>query len=133
ASPSANQSNLQCAEEHSNSEQDDDMEGELEGMESVLDDLEEDMDDESVTDNDPVNLEMEKSGHVTARGDDGTRVATPFNAVPTQSSSSRPSWLAQAMAASASRPSTYANALHSIPQDWHIEFSVGDQVISNDT
>ena len=32
-----------------------------------------------------------------------------------------------------SRPMSYAAAIQAVPQDWHIEFSVNDQPLSNET
>lgn len=131
-----------------------DPEDDLDGMDAVLDDLEDEMDDDEMADGldamlddeeddmdgedlpeemEPVDVKMERGGHMTARKEDGTRVATPSNAPPA-SGSRGPSWLSQvAQASSSARPSSHAGAVLAASQDWHIEFSVGDRVITNDT
>ncbi|KAJ3472989.1 hypothetical protein NLG97_g10588 [Lecanicillium saksenae] len=79
-----------------------------------------------------IDFEVAQSGGVTARKEDGTKVATP------SSTDKRPAEQKQTPATStppagASRPMSYASALQAVPQDWHIEFSLDDKVIPNET
>ncbi|PQE21443.1 HECT-domain-containing protein [Rutstroemia sp. NJR-2017a BBW] len=128
---------LECADERQLSE-DDDMEDSA-ALDAIVGDLEEDMDEDSPSDPTAVNLEVAVGGKVTARKEDGTRVATPSQTAPNPSRST--SALQNAMAAQAalstpptsSRPMSYAAAVQAVPQDWHIEFSLDDKVIANET
>ncbi|KXJ97392.1 hypothetical protein Micbo1qcDRAFT_7468 [Microdochium bolleyi] len=142
---------LECADEKQITDDEDDEDTELpdtSALDALVGDLGEDLDDEPVPE-DPsaVSLEVAAGGKVTAMNEDGTRVPTPA-----QTGASKPpaqrtgptlsSGLQQEHAASAqqtptpatsSRPLSYAAAIQSVPQDWHIEFSLENKVIPNET
>lgn len=116
-SQASGQEQLECMDERQLPEDD-----EMDEMDAVLDDLDREMeDDEPEPDAGPVSMEVASSGKVTARKEDGTRVSTPSGVpnLPRTSSSSQ-------------TLGTRPTATIQTPQDWHIEFSIGDQVISND-
>jgi len=122
---------LECMDERQLSDQED-----LDDMNAVLEGLDQEMADSPEAEPGAVNMEIAAGGKVTARKEDGTKIATPLG---TPGSSSRSASLtgAAALAAasgfhSSTRPMSYAAALNT-PQDWHIEFSIDDRVISNDT
>lgn len=125
---------LECADERQLTD-DEDMEDSA-ALDAIVGDIDEDMEDGPPSDPTAVNLEVAAGGKVTARKDDGTRVATPSQA---SGGSSRISAL-QSVAAQAalstpstsSRPMSYAAAIQAVPQDWHIEFSINGKPISND-
>ncbi|KAL7276902.1 Ubiquitin fusion degradation protein 4 [Rhizina undulata] len=100
---------------------------ELDDMDTVLDDLESHMGDEPDPEPNAVNMEIATSGKVTARKEDGTRVATPSRPPPGPSQPSHPP---------ANRPSPYTSSSKSSSspssRDWHIEFSIGDHILTND-
>ena len=130
---------LECADETHLSDEDDDVEADLDAL---VDDLEEGGLDQVVPDPSAVNLEVANTGKVTARTEDGARVGTPSGntPVPTPTTRDRISATARLMAAremlstpTSSRPMSYASALQQTPQDWHIEFTVNDQPISSET
>lgn len=131
---------LECADEAQLSDDEDGID-EDGALNAIVDDLEGDM-DEDIPDPPAVNMEAASTGKVTARKEDGTRVATP-TATPLPVSAmlqSRPSAAARLAAAhqalsspTSSRPMSYAAAIQSVPQDWHIEFSVNGQPVSNET
>lgn len=113
---------LECMDERALMDDED-----MDEMDAVLDDLDREMDEESPEpETSPVNMEV-TGGKVTARKEDGTRVATPQQNNPARPGGST----APAPPASSSKPMSYAQAIN-LPQDWHIEFSIGDHVISND-
>ncbi|KAK4506542.1 hypothetical protein PRZ48_000274 [Zasmidium cellare] len=132
---------LECADEAhiSDDEDDEDVDAELDAIVDDLEDgggLEGDVPDPSA-----VNIES-ASGKLTARTEDGARVATPSQGVPTPptgrerlSASARRAAAREMLATptSSSRPMSYASALQQTPQDWHIEFSVNGQPIPADT
>ncbi|KAJ5665792.1 uncharacterized protein N7477_008240 [Penicillium maclennaniae] len=131
---------LECADERqlSDEEGEDVDEDEDEELNAIVDDLDDDLDDEPVHDPTAVNLEVGSSGKVTARKEDGTRVGTPSQSTPaSKPSSSAPSTTsnpAHSSLATAGRPfSSYAAAMASIPQDWHIEFHVDGKPVPADT
>lgn len=114
-------------------------------LNAIMDGLDDDMDEEQ-PDPSAVSVEVAPTGKVTARKDDGTRVATPVQGQtpskpPTQERMSTPSRLSSLLRGTAAHQGlggvagalSYAAAVQSTPQDWHIEFSVNDQPISNDT
>ena len=107
-------------------------------LDAIVDDLEDGMDDEQIPDPTAVNMEVASTGKVTARKDDGTSIATPSQAatatVPHPPSSRARELLAAGLnPAMAGRAMSYAAAIQAIPQDWHIEFSINDQSITNET
>ncbi|KAI9640736.1 Ubiquitin fusion degradation protein 4 [Ciborinia camelliae] len=127
---------LECADERQMSE-DDDLEDSA-ALDTIVGDMEEDMEEESPADPTAVNLEVAAGGKVTARKEDGTRVATPSQSLPGTSRSASALQAAAAQAAlstptTSSRPMSYAAAIQSVPSDWHIEFSLDDKVIANET
>lgn len=141
----SNRDPIECADEERLSDQDD--MDETGALNAIVDDLEDEMDDD-LPDPSAVSVEVASTGKVTARKEDGTRVATPLQGqtsgrpspaerMATQRLSAllRGSSMQQAFgaAASSSGALSYAAAIQSIPQDWHIEFSVNDQPISNET
>ncbi|KAJ5304851.1 uncharacterized protein N7443_004511 [Penicillium atrosanguineum] len=132
---------LECADERqlSDEEGEDVDEGdEDEELNAIVDDLDDELDDEPVHDPTAVNMEVGSSGKVTARKEDGTRVGTPSQSTPaSKPSSSAPGTTpnqAHNSLATAGRPfSSYAAAMASIPQDWHIEFHVDGKPVPADT
>lgn len=133
---------LECADERQISEDEDEDVGDAdedEELNAIVDDLDDDLDDDNHHDPTAVNMEVGSSGKVTARKEDGTRVGTPSQSTNTSKpSSSAPntalsSPAAHGSLATAGRPfSSYAAAMASAPQDWHIEFSVDGKPISSD-
>lgn len=126
---------LECADEKM-IEDEDPPEADGEGtLEAFVDGLEEDMSDEDMPDPGAINMEVGLTGKVTARQDDGTRVFTPQPGTPVPGTT-RPLASGQSPgpspAAAGGRPS-YAAALASVPQDWHIEFSIDGKIIPNNT
>lgn len=104
-------------------------------LEAFVDGLDEDMSDEDLPEPGAVNMEVGSSGKVTARKEDGTRVATPQPGTPIPGSTRPPSSgrsPGPSPATAGGRPS-YAQALASVPQDWHIEFSIDGKIIPNNT
>ncbi|KAF2223762.1 ubiquitin-protein ligase Ufd4 [Elsinoe ampelina] len=129
---------LECADEEKLSGDNEDSADA--GMDAILDDLDDDMEADEEDDPSAVNMEIANSGKVTARKEDGTRVATPQQS--SQGSAMSAASASQRLAAarellgtpsSLGRPMSYASAVQSTPQDWHIEFSINGQPISNDT
>ena len=125
---------LECADEHPDDD-DDDMDVSA-PLDAVLGELEDELEDGPPPDPTAVNLEVAAGGKVTARKEDGTRVATPSQAPGSNPRSTSAIQAAMSQAAqrtpSGSRPMSYADAVQ-VPQDWHIEFSLGDKVIANET
>lgn len=131
------QSPLECADERQLSEEDD--VDDASALDAIVDDLNDGMDSEQASEPTAVNMEVAATGKVTARKEDGTRVATPAQgstptAPPRDSSLRRSEMLAAAgiQAPSDARAMSYAAAIQSVPQDWHIEFSINDRPVSND-
>ncbi|KAH9876700.1 hypothetical protein J1614_003832 [Plenodomus biglobosus] len=133
---------VECADEERLS--DPDSMDEEEALNAIVDDLEDDLDDD-LPDPSAVSVEVASTGQATAREEDGTRVATPVQSaltakppsetrMPTSRLSAllQSSTMRQTLGGAASALS-YAAAVQSIPQDWHIEFSVNDQPLSNET
>ncbi|KIW26064.1 uncharacterized protein PV07_09193 [Cladophialophora immunda] len=111
-----------------------DAEGES-ALEAFVDGLEEDGSDAEAPEPGAVNMEIGSSGKVTARKEDGTRVLTPQPGTPVPGST-RPPSSGQSPGPSPAGPGgrpSYAQALASIPQDWHIEFSIDGKIIPNNT
>lgn len=131
---------VECADEERLSDQD--SLDENNPLNSIVDDFEDEMDDEE-PDPSAVNVEVAPTGKVTARKEDGTRVATPVQGQsaikpppPPDRTPSRLSSLLRTAAAhglASTGALSYAAAVQSTPQDWHIEFSINDQPIPNDT
>ncbi|EME89376.1 uncharacterized protein MYCFIDRAFT_55795 [Pseudocercospora fijiensis CIRAD86] len=130
---------LECADEAHISDDDDDMDADLDAL---VDDLEDGALERDEPDPSAVNLEVANSGKVTARTEDGARVSTPSQGIPTPTSTAdRLSASARLAAARellstptlSTRPMSYASAVQKTPEDWHIEFSVNNQPIASDT
>lgn len=132
---------LECPDETQLSDEDEDIEADLDAL---VDDLEEGALERDLPDPSAVNLEVANTGKVTARTEDGTRIGTPSGNTPiaTPISRDRMSATARLLAArellstptSSSRPAmSYASALQQVPQDWHIEFNVNGQPIASET
>lgn len=129
---------LECADEAQLEDDGDDMEADLDAL---VDDLEEGGLERDEPDPSAVNLEVANTGKVTARTEDGARVATPSQGAPTPTGVDRLSAAARLAAArellstptSSSRPMSYAHALQQPSQDWHIEFSINGEPLSSDT
>ncbi|KAI5922840.1 E3 ubiquitin-protein ligase UPL3 [Camillea tinctor] len=137
------QNALECADERQISDDDDDDAdiADSSALDAIVGELDEDMEDAPGPDPSAVNLEVAAGGKITARKEDGTRVPTPAQSgglanIPSRSAP-QPSPLQQSTPtptpASSSRPLSYAAAIQSVPQDWHIEFSLDDRVIPNET
>ncbi|KAL0469775.1 thyroid hormone receptor interactor 12, variant 2 [Neurospora intermedia] len=127
---------LECADERQLS--DDEDEAADSSDLNVLRDLDESMDDAPTPDPTAVNMEVAAGGRITARKEDGTRVATPGQGKPAPPPQNRTSALTAGLQntptpQAASRPMSYSGALQAVPQDWHIEFSVDGKVIPNET
>ncbi|KAJ9614171.1 Ubiquitin fusion degradation protein 4 [Cladophialophora chaetospira] len=129
------QSQLECADEKVlEDEEAHDPEGEG-ALEAFVDGLDEEMSDEDIPEPGAVNMEIGSTGKVTARKEDGTRVATPQPGTPVPGITRPPSSgqsPGPSPATGGGRPS-YAQALTSVPQDWHIEFSIDGKIIPNNT
>ncbi|KIW59444.1 hypothetical protein, variant [Exophiala xenobiotica] len=103
-------------------------------LEAFVDGLEEDMSDEDMPEPGAVNMEVGSTGKVTARQEDGTRVYTPQPGTPVPGTTRPPSsGQSPGQSPAASIRQSYAAALASTPQDWHIEFSIDGKVIPNNT
>jgi E3 ubiquitin-protein ligase TRIP12 len=129
---------LECADERMLSE-DEDLEDSA-ALDAIVGELNDEMDEDDDTDPGAVNLEVAAGGKITARKEDGTRVATPSQAPPSANSrsassvQSTPSVQPAATTPSlSSRPMSYAAAIQAVPQDWHIEFSLDGKPIGNET
>jgi E3 ubiquitin-protein ligase TRIP12 len=126
---------LECADERQLTD-DEDMDDSA-ALDAIVNDLEDEMEEGTPPDPTAVSLEVAAGGKVTARKEDGTRVATPSQA-PASNPRTASAFQAAAAAAalstpSASRPMSYAAAIQAVPQDWHIEFSLDDKILSNET
>lgn len=132
---------LECADEKTIEDEHptDDAE---EALDAVVGAIEDEMSDEDMPEPSAINMEVASTGKVTARQEDGTRVFTPLQPGTPVSASTRPPSSEQAanagsfapgLLAGTNRPSSYAAALASIPQDWHIEFSIDGKVIPSNT
>ncbi|KAI0204553.1 HECT-domain-containing protein [Astrocystis sublimbata] len=143
---------LECADEKPITDGDDDDADDDEnndiGANSALDaivgELDEEMEDAPGPDPTAVNMEVAAGGKITATKEDGTRVPTPGHtsglgnlpsrsAPPSQFSPAQQPNTPTPTPGPSSRPLSYAAAIQSTPQDWHIEFSLGDRVIPNET
>ena len=128
------QDTLECADEKQLTDEDDDI-GEESALDAIVGELQEDMGEEQpAADPSAVNMEIATGGKVTARKEDGERVSTPAGA----SSSTRPAQPAGVgqrtpTPGSSYRSMSYARAIQSTPQDWHIQFSLDDKVVPNET
>lgn len=135
---------LECADARQLSggdEDDDNDEGsgdDDDALNAIVDDLDDDRSETNPHDPSAVNMEVASTGKVTARKEDGSRVSTPSQSTPVSKPSSSghhrsaPNPSGSSSLSTAGRPS-YAAATASVPQDWHLEFSIDGKPISNDT
>ncbi|KAJ5550035.1 hypothetical protein N7535_002022 [Penicillium sp. DV-2018c] len=131
---------LECADERQLTDEGEEgvEEEEEEELDAIVDDLDEDLETDTVADPSAVNMEVASSGKVTARKEDGTRVGTPSQTAAAKASSSTApvpsSSLRNSSLATAGRPfSSYAAATASVPQDWHLEFFVDGKPVTYET
>lgn len=134
--PELAQSPLECADERQLSDEDD--LDDSSALDALVDHLDDSMDEEDVPDPTAVNVEVASTGKVTARKEDGTRVATPSQTSGSPMQNPHSSRAQQLLAAGmhpslASRAMSYAAAIQAVPQDWHLEFSIDDTPISPET
>ena len=134
--PGRVQTPLECADERQLTDDDDLDDGNA--LDAIVDDLEDEMEGGPPPDPTAVNMEVAATGKVTARKEDGTRVATPSQSTgaslhATPSSRTRELLAAGLDPSAAGRAMSYAAAIQAIPQDWHIEFSIDGQPIPNGT
>ncbi|KAH8816204.1 E3 ubiquitin-protein ligase UPL3 [Xylogone sp. PMI_703] len=128
---------LECADERQLSDEED-LESSA-ALDTIVGDLDEEMEGGTPTDASAVNLEVAAGGRVTARKEDGTRVATPSQLPGTNPRNTQVSQNTTSNGAttsgtpSNSKPMSYAAAIQAVPQDWHIEFSLDEKVIPNET
>ncbi|KAI1141612.1 HECT-domain-containing protein [Hypoxylon sp. FL0543] len=136
------QNALECADEKPITDEDEEAEAaDGSALDAIVGELDEDMEDAPAPDPSAVNLVEAASGKITARKEDGTRVPTPAQSgssnLPTRGAPPQPSGSQQSTptpTASTSRPGlSYAAAIQAVPQDWHIEFSLDERVIPNET
>ncbi|CAM1505703.1 Fc.00g113400.m01.CDS01 [Cosmosporella sp. VM-42] len=126
------QDTLECADEKQLSD-DEDM-GETSALDAIVGELEEDLDGQSTPGSSAVNMEIAMSGNVTARKADGTRVATPTGTgLPTRGLAPSAHGHGTRTPSGSARPMSYASALQAAPQDWHIEFTLDNKLIPNET
>ncbi|KAJ5513307.1 hypothetical protein N7463_002859 [Penicillium fimorum] len=128
---------LECADERQLTDEEDDGgddEDEDEELNAIVDDLDEDMENDNISDPSAVNMEVASSGKVTARKEDGTRVGTPASKPSSSTPTALPSRMRNSSLATAGRPfGSYAAATASVPQDWHLEFFVDGKPVTNET
>ncbi|KAI0839845.1 HECT-domain-containing protein [Hypoxylon sp. FL0890] len=136
------QNALECADEKPITDEDEEAEAaDSSALDAIVGELDEDMEDAPAPDPSAVNLVEAAGGKITARKEDGTRVPTPAQSgssnLPTRGPPPQPSGSQQSTptpTASTSRPGlSYAAAIQAVPQDWHIEFSLNERVIPNET
>lgn len=125
---------LECVDERQISDEEP-LDDQHAALDAFVDDLEDELDRTPLPDPSPVNLEITSANKITARQEDGTRVLTPSQGSVTSSAPEPPLSRVRSSLATPliSRAMSYAAAIQAIPQDWHIEFSINDQPISNDT
>ncbi|KAI6088608.1 hypothetical protein F4821DRAFT_233333 [Hypoxylon rubiginosum] len=135
------QNALECADEKPISDEDEEAEiADSSALDAIVGELDEDMQDSPAPDPSAVNLVEAAGGNITARKEDGTRIPTPaqsgLSSHPSRRMPPQPSIPPQGTptpATASSRPLSYAAAIQAVPQDWHIEFSLDDRVIPNET
>lgn len=136
------QNTLECADEKQLSDSETSNSGADSGLDAIVGGLDEEMDNAPTPDPGAVNLEVAAGGRITARKEDGTRVPTPSQSLTSSGipPPPRPSFAPASHGSpspvagpSSPRGQTYAAALQSTPSDWHIEFSLNEKVIANET
>ena len=134
--PERVQSPLECADERQIS--DEEIIDDSSALDAIVDDLEDGIEGEQAPEPTAVNMEIASTGKVTARKEDGTRVATPSQGSIASlhgppSTRSRDLLAAGINPSSSGRAMSYAAAVQAVPQDWHIEFSINGQTLPNET
>lgn len=129
---------LECADEKAYSDDEEDMMDEVSALEAIVDDLEDGLETEPPPDPTAVNMEVASTGKVTARKEDGSRISTPSQSSSTPlhglSQHQIRHLLAAGMGSSmSSRYMSYAAAMQSVPQDWHLEFSIEGKPVPGGT
>ncbi|KAL9588856.1 MAG: hypothetical protein Q9203_002335 [Teloschistes exilis] len=130
------QAQLECADERQLSE--DEEADDSQALDAIVDDLEDGIESDQLPDPTAVNMEVASTGKVTARKEDGTRIATPSHgpfgsSVGSASALSRELLAAGISSSAANRAMSYAAAAQAVPQDWHIEFSIDGKPLPSDT
>ncbi|KAL8666904.1 MAG: hypothetical protein Q9202_001144 [Teloschistes flavicans] len=130
------QAPLECADERQLS--DDEEADDSQALDAIVDDLEDGIESDQLPEPTAVNMEVASTGKVTARKEDGTKIATPSHgplgsSIGSASALSRELLAAGISSSAASRAMSYAAAAQAVPQDWHIEFSIDSKPISSDT
>ena len=137
APPERVQTPLECADERQLTDDEDDLEDSA-ALDAIVDDIEDSMDGDQPSEPSAVNMEVASTGKVTARKEDGTRVATPSqgSSAPVQGtpgSRNREMLAASLSSSAASRAMSYAAAIQAVPQDWHIDFSIDGRSVPSST
>jgi E3 ubiquitin-protein ligase TRIP12 len=132
------QNALECADERQLTDDDgDDDVPEGSTLEEIVGDLDEEMEESVAQEPSAVSVEVAAGGKITTRKEDGTRVPTPAHAGPRTANRSGASLPSTAQStptpSTSSRPLSYAAAVQTAPQDWHIEFILDGKVIGNET
>ncbi|KAG9246910.1 E3 ubiquitin-protein ligase UPL3 [Calycina marina] len=125
---------LECADERPLTDDEDDVDGSA-ALDAIVGEIEDEMDEgvlPNLSDPSAVNLDVAAGGKITARKEDGTRVATPSGSQSRRLPVTGGPQLGFSTPSASSRPMSYAAAIQT-PPDWHIEFSLDDKVISNET
>ena len=130
------QTPLECADERHLTDDDDDLE-DTAALDAIVDNLDDGMDGDPAPEPTAVNMEIASTGKVTARKEDGTRVATPSQgssapAQGTPNSRTREMLAASLSSSAVNRAMSYAAAIQAVPQDWHIEFSIDGISVPSD-
>ncbi|KAI9827883.1 MAG: Ubiquitin fusion degradation protein 4 [Phylliscum demangeonii] len=137
AGEASSTSRLECADEKRVLSQTPEKLDDSGALDAILGELNDAMADDASVEPSAVNMEVASSGKVTARKEDGTHITTPSHATASSSPDSvtQPPTLADVAGlplGSLGRHRSYAAAMQSIPQDWHLEFSVGGEAIKNE-
>lgn len=124
---------LECADEKVLEDEEGHGDEDEGALEAFVDDLAGDASDDDMPELGAVNMEVGSTGKVTARQEDGTRVLTPQPGTPVPGTTRPPSSGQSPAPSPATSRASYASALASTPQDWHIEFSIDGKIIPNNT
>ncbi|KAJ4855478.1 HECT-domain (ubiquitin-transferase) domain-containing protein [Trichoderma breve] len=129
----APQPTLECADEKQLTDDEDDDAGDSTALDAIVGELDEDIGEKGEADTSAVNLEVAAENTILTQKEDNSRVATPpganlhgYDRVLYRNS-------AHAAPHSSSRHTSYASILQTIPQDWHIEFTLDGKIIPNET
>ncbi|PNP50248.1 hypothetical protein THARTR1_09079 [Trichoderma harzianum] len=127
------QPTLECADEKQLTDDDDDDAGDSTALDAIVGELDEDMGEKGEADTSAVNLEVAAENAILTRKEDNSKVATPPGA--SLRDYDRVLYRNSAHAATypSARHASYASILQTIPQDWHIEFTLDGKVIPNET